>query len=105
MAFKLTKLQTVQIDALRAKVEVAKEEVQNAAENFNEALLELREAVTEIAEDWQSEFDDKSEKWQESDRGEEVQSFISSWTEYADGLDADVEIEFPEWEEQPEMSA
>jgi hypothetical protein len=46
----------------------------------------LGNTLTSDAEDFQSEWDAKSERWQEGDRGGEVQAWIEAVTERAESL-------------------
>lgn len=40
---------------------------------------EINDFVSGVVDSFQSEFDDKSERWQESDRGQEVSDLIQEW--------------------------
>jgi hypothetical protein len=72
MTFKLTKAQAKELDALAAAFEAAK--------------IALYEKLDEIANDWESDFSDKSEKWQEGDAGSAVQERIDLIRSWADEL-------------------
>lgn len=75
--------------------------VNEAISAYNLLLLEAAAFAEAIGEDCRAAFDEKSERWQESDRGQEAESFISEW----EGFDADalreVAIIEPELEEKP----
>jgi hypothetical protein len=111
MAFKVTKEQSAQIKALVQKLvdqATAVEATQATAnetiaaalatvvvevERYNEVLGEARELVEDIATDFRGQFDDKSEKWQEGEKGQEVNEFIEQY-EHTSFDDLDVpEIE------------
>ncbi len=97
MAFRLTndeqKDKTKHESALRegwAKVEDAKAEaegaIQQAMSALKEAINEFQTAVEnaegfrdEVSSRLREEFDDKSETWQEGDRGQEASSVVESW--------------------------
>lgn len=76
--------------------------VQQAIESYNEALRNAAEFVENVASDLQSVYDEKSEKWQESERGENFKRWIEEWESIV--LD-DAEIEIPESVEPPDLSA
>lgn len=60
-------------------------------ENFEIARVALQEASQEILEDWHGQFVNKSEKWQESEAGQEVQSSIEALDEFVNKLfDAEI---------------
>lgn len=96
MAFKLTKTQETEwknlieiaqdrMHTLNAAIEeynehvVWTERVLPALEQYNSALASLKECSEAIAAVWQTEFDERSEKWQESERGGQVSELIQAW--------------------------
>jgi proline dehydrogenase len=97
MAFKVSKEQSAQIKdlakklvdqvtAIEATQATANETIAAAlatvvveVERYNELLGEARELVETIGTDLRSEYDDKSEKWQASDKGQDVNSFIEQY--------------------------
>lgn len=62
-----------------SEVERAWEQVTSALETYNEALSNAREFAEDIANNIESFYDEKSEKWQESDRGSAVRSMQEEW--------------------------
>lgn len=96
MAFRLTKSERTAIDTVAANLErlrcdlgtaveaynelcsKAFSDVEAAKVKYNECLAEVRDVRDEIVERLQDEFDDKSEKWQSGERGEQAQAFIDS---------------------------
>jgi molecular chaperone DnaK (HSP70) len=46
---------------------------------LNEKIEEARGFVEDIKNERQEEFDDKSERWQEGERGEAAQEWLQSW--------------------------
>jgi uncharacterized protein YukE len=65
------------------------------AEKLRDAANDLTSELREIAEELQDDFDDKSERWQESEKGQGLQSFIDAIGEAADAFE-DAEVpEFP----------
>jgi cell division septum initiation protein DivIVA len=110
MAFKITKKQLTERAALAADLRKKAEALNIAVAAFNQAIEPLSQAVREaleayngilekarvladsITEAAQAEFDRKSEKWQESDKGIEVRTWIEQWEMSLD----DVDLELPE---------
>jgi hypothetical protein len=94
-------------DALRAKIEgyndaMAKcwEAVACAVEEYNYALADARSFVEEVHTQRQGEYDDKSERWQEGERGEAAAAWLGEWEQ--PDLD-DVELGEPEPVEEPDL--
>jgi hypothetical protein len=83
-------------DAARAfneAVDKAAGPLEAATNKYNEALDEARTFAEEIAGDIESHYDDKSERWQEGERGQAVQEMLGEWQ----GFEAeDVEVHRPE---------
>ncbi len=119
MAFKLTKKEMVTRDqivaALREKgggleeaistfntaFEEAWGAVDAALTEYNDALAEAKEFTDEIHGDRQNEYDEKSEKWQEGERGEIASSWLGEW----EGIDlSEIEIEKPDEIDVPDLS-
>jgi hypothetical protein len=118
VAFKLSKREAAQrdelaralaerADALRAKIEGYNDEmaerwraVASAVEEYNGALTDARAFVEEVREGRQAEFDEKSERWQEGERGEAAATWLGEWEQ--PDLD-DVEVAEPEPVEEPEL--
>lgn len=71
----LTRLQTL-VDTLTA----ARLDVEDALARYNLALAEADVFRSEIADQFQNEYDDKSEKWQESDAGSAASDLIDEWS-------------------------
>lgn len=97
MAFKLTKAQSTDyaallsgaaeahealssaVDGVNNAIQAAWEEVSEKLEAFNQARTDLKEFASDIAECADSEYSDKSEKWQEGERGQAARSWIDTW--------------------------
>jgi hypothetical protein len=110
MAFKISKQQLAERDTLAADLRKKAEALNIAIAAFNQAIEPLSQAVGDALEDYnvilakartladgvteaaQAEFDAKSEKWQESDKGIEVRTWIEQWEMSLD----DVDLELPE---------
>lgn len=82
-----------EISKFNATMEAAQGTVQMTLEEYNETLGEARGFIEDIANQMQSDFGDKSEKWQEGERGQAVQEWITAWEQTS--LD-DIELDFPD---------
>ena len=120
MAFKLTKdeekLRFELIDRLnteRAKVEnqekITQNRIQDAVddlqafvEGFQKAVEDAKAFCDDVSARLRDEFDDKSDTWKESDKGQEAESFVSTWE---DASFEDVgDVETPEYERDTDYS-
>lgn len=111
MAFKISKEQGKQIDQCVEEIQEHRAEVEDAVREFNErveeayaALAEIvvpyagkvadaKSVLEEIRDGHESDFDEKSEKWQEGENGSAVREWIEGMTEV---IDAIPEVEFDE---------
>ena len=62
----------IAIDEYNAATTDPRAAVESALKEYNEALAEAKGFAEDIANEAESEFDNKSEKWQEGDRGQAV---------------------------------
>jgi hypothetical protein len=110
MSFKLSKEQSAEREALAAllrkraaalniaiaafnrEVEPFAEAVAEAQNEYNEVLASARTLASNIAEAAQEEFDAKSERWQEGEKGLQVRSWVEQWQMSLD----DIDLELPE---------
>jgi len=97
MLFKLGKEQIAQRDAIAVKIQeqreavdtavvafndamtVARNELQAALDIYNEALTEAKTFAEDVAQNWENDFEEKSERWQEGEKGEAVREMIEAW--------------------------
>lgn len=93
-----TDLETAITD-YNAAMAAAKEAVETELAALNESIEQAAQFMCDLHADAQSEFDERSEKWQESDRGQE----FSAWVEEFQQEIPLVEIEFPDELESPEV--
>lgn len=56
-------------------------DVVSLLDDYNAKVEEANELRGSIADDMQNYFDNKSEKWQESDKGQEYQAWMERWQE------------------------
>lgn len=81
------------------EAEGKKTDRQSALKLYCETLKEASDFVEETASYWRGVWDDRSEGWQESDRGQEVDEFIQTWEDAGNELsepdpkDLDQELE------------
>ena len=110
MTFKVSKEQLTKRDALAAElrqkaatlniaiaefnkgIEPLVHAAAEAQANYNETLEAARTLTGNVAEAAQEEFEAKSERWQESDKGIEVRTWIEQWEMSLD----DIELALPE---------
>lgn len=118
MAFKLSKAEIAsrdrlakaveeKADALRAEIDgynvavaEAWEKVADAELAYKAALGDVRSFVEKVHADRQAEYDEKSERWQEGERGEAAAAWLAEWEQ--PDLD-DVELEEPEPVGEPDL--
>jgi chromosome segregation ATPase len=108
MAFKVNKEQLARRDVLAADLR-AKAIALNAAiaafnrevgplaravaetqANYNETVEQARTLASQISEAAQEVFDAKSERWQDSDNGTQVRTWIEQWEISLDDIDLDL---------------
>lgn len=77
--FSLSKHQIVEFDKHQAALTMAHETLTAAIDAYNAVVEDAEAFITGVAEDFRSAWDEKSERWQESDRGQEVGEFIETW--------------------------
>lgn len=109
MAFKLTRQELNRRDEivndLRSKLTLLEQTLEqdpqnpddttNAAAVFTVVVNEAEEFRDEVATRLREEFDNRSEKWQESDAGDEASGLIDEW-ESADFSSCDLDLLDPE---------
>jgi cell division septum initiation protein DivIVA len=121
VAFKLSRQQLAERDALAADIREKAKVLNAAIAAFNQAIEPLSRAVVEAQDDYNAilekarayasgvteaahdEFDARSERWQESDTGIKVRSWIERWEVSLD--DVDLEVPDPLAEIDPEEHA
>lgn len=110
MAFKLTKVEVEQRDQLvaalntkyaaledavseyNAKLAELREPLQHALDGYNEAVEQARGFAEDIASQIDNDIEDKSEKWQESERGEAAIAWRDEWQ----GIDlSEIDLDLP----------
>ncbi len=100
------------VEALLADYNEAVIALNMATSDFNAVVMEANEFRQAVVDSQQEYFDNRSEKWQESDAADEYQSWIDSWNqeleeiddeqfEECDSLDMDATIEV--FEQMPDV--
>jgi uncharacterized protein YoxC len=79
MAFKLSSQELKTREELLETLKSLQEDVNSAITEFNSKLEDVQEFVDSVKDRLQNEFDEKSETWQEGDKGSEAQNFISEF--------------------------
>jgi hypothetical protein len=97
MAFKLTKAERMAVVATLPAAVAARKGLEQAIEAYNAAIADLRRQIETIALAWQDAFDQRSERWQDSNAGIDVRTAIEAWDELAEALE-DVDLELPDLE-------
>jgi hypothetical protein len=110
MVFRVGKEQLTKCDGLAVDLRVKAEALNLVIATFNKGIEPLAQAVAEaqadynqtlemartltgnVAEAAQNEFEAKSEKWQESEKGIQVRTWIEQWEMSLD----DIELDLPE---------
>lgn len=114
MTFKLTKTEEEQRSAIVEKLRAEAAYLEDAVSDFNAAIIvarqkldvtrqaynsileEARTFVGEVQGRLTDEYDEKSDKWKEGERGTEVEAWIEEWTEAAGDTFSDVEFDMPD---------
>lgn len=91
---KLTNRQANKIEELRAELEAQRAITNEALEAYRKLLAQADLLASEIAEDLRERWDARTERWQESDAGQEAASFVEEWEEFAN-RDAEEEDDGP----------
>lgn len=69
-------------------IKVAKEKVTKVIASFNDVAAQAATFIAGVAERAEGEIGDKTEKWQESEKGEAAASWKDEWSEFdADGIE------------------
>jgi len=112
---KLTKIQVQEKAELLEELQKAESTLASRVEAYNEKMREeftsveeslgtlnsvierVNNFMTDVGTSCQDEFDGKSEKWQEGERGQAAADFISTWSDTID----EAELEMPDELETP----
>jgi DNA repair exonuclease SbcCD ATPase subunit len=67
------------VESFNAALEAARAELAPLVEDWNEKLSEAREFASDIKGNAEGELEEKSERWQESDKGRQAAEWIEAW--------------------------
>jgi hypothetical protein len=92
---KLTERQANDFEAIKGDVETAREELRAATIAYNMALRESHGFVEGIASAARERWDSRSERWQDSDKGQSAATWVEAWESAASELE-NGELDEPE---------
>ena len=93
--FKLSKAEYRQIAAAAKQIEKPAAALTAAVQSYNDAAGHLRELARAIETDWQTAWDQRSERWQQDAAGQFVAEAIAAWGTLVDDLE-EIEIDIPD---------
>jgi uncharacterized protein YukE len=85
---KLSKEQLTKREELIAEMRKRHEAVQAAVADLNVTIQEANELITEVHNDQEVYFDERSEKWQEGDAGSAYSDWMSEWESEIEEIEA-----------------
>ena len=88
-----------QVEEAWREFEAAHQEVASAVEAYNDAVQEAVGWRDDIVSQMQVYYDERSEKWQEGEAGEQYQAWIDEW----ESASIEEELECPELSELSEV--
>lgn len=88
---KVSKETQERIANLFSELEEAAGDIECAVERYNTAVFELNEVRGEVAGLIQEYIDERSERWQESERGDLYTQWLDSWEEETEEVDVNCE--------------
>lgn len=89
------------VDDFNGAASTAWDRVRLALEDYESVRTEAEELRDEVVSDGESAISDKSEKWQEGEKGQAASSWVEEWS----GLDLEeIELEEPDEIEIPDLS-
>jgi len=78
------------VEAFNTALDTERAEVNEAVVEYNKALEDAKSLIEELHSDMESEYDDKSERWQESENGE----LAREWIDELENIDLDTLSEY-----------
>ena len=84
---KVSKKTQDRIADLFSQLDDAAGEIECAVSNYNAAAYELNEIRAEVAAEIETYIDERSDRWQESERGETYAEWLNSWEEETEEVD------------------
>jgi hypothetical protein len=82
------------LEAYNEQIAPLSADLRQAVQDYNTLLFDVRALIEEFATEMQGEFEDKSERWREGDRGQSISEWISELESASDF--EDIEFEEPQ---------
>jgi hypothetical protein len=79
----------------------APDDVNEAIRAYNLLLVKAGSFASTLAEDFRSAYEEKSDRWQESEAGQNAEAFCSEWESFEPAALPEIAILEPELEEKP----
>ena len=104
MAFRLSKTDSARLEKFQAELNTWREQIDNEflrvtlalgaavqdinamIERHNAAISDARVFVLRVSSEFRDAYDEKSERWQESDAGQAASGFVEDWEHAHDAL-------------------
>jgi hypothetical protein len=86
---------------LLGKLKAAPEDLNEAIRNYNILLVKARVMTEALAETFRDSYEEKSDRWQESEAGQNAEAFCSEWESFEPTPIPEVALLEPELEEKP----
>jgi hypothetical protein len=80
-------------------LKLAKGELVSAIEEYNAKRADLHDSLNTMAEEMRGEYDEKSERWQTSEKGEAASAWVSDIEEKVAEVADDIDIDLPDIDE------
>lgn len=94
------------IDSFNDAVRLGHSALQSFADDYNKTVESAKKFIHQVGEDWQGEWEGKSEAWREGDKGQEIIEVIQNMSSYSPEeyeLESIDEITPPDVNEAEEM--
>jgi DNA anti-recombination protein RmuC len=88
------------VDAFNEAMGKAAESVKTALDDYNAVVRKAGEFRDEVVSEMEQHYEDRSDKWQEGERGTAYGDWKSNWEEMAI---EDLEVELPDDVDQPDL--
>lgn len=79
MAFEPTKEEQTQLNELTERLKNKFAEIEDKVNEYNAIVQQAQEVITSVVDRFDEEYNEKSEGWQNSQRGSAVSDFIEAW--------------------------
>jgi len=93
MAMKISKAQRSAISEAADALRGCKDTLTAQIEDYNAKRTELQAAIDDVKDALRTEWDEKSEGWQEGERGQAANAWIEDIEDKASQLDDELEVE------------